>query len=170
LPCVSTLACLFRAKWELTIVKPRSAKNFARAVSLIRADLSEDECAQAVGRSNSLVRKWADPDNPAVPNLEQALALDLLYARVVGKKPPILDIYTDKLTDVLNGRKKLTVNLLIATLSVQSVVGQLSDAVASASNSDSNAGPQLSNYNRATILGLVEKLQEISDLIEDAVE
>jgi hypothetical protein len=151
-------------------VKPRYAKNFARAVSLIRSEISEDACAEAVGRSNSLVRKWADPDNPAVPNLEQALALDLLYAKSVGKKPPILDIYTDKLTDVLNGRKKLTVNLMIATLSVQSVVGQLSDAVANASNSVGGSGAQLSNYNRATILGLVDKLQEISDLIEDAVE
>ncbi len=151
-------------------MKPRYAKNFARAVSIIRSEISEDDCAAAVGRSNSLIRKWADPDNPAVPNLEQALALDLLYARTVGKKPPILDIYTDKLTDVLNERKKLTVNLMIATLSVQSVVGQLSDAVAKASNSDNGHGAQLSNYNRATILGLVDQLQEISDLIEDAVE
>lgn len=151
-------------------MKPRHAKNFARAVSIIRSELSENECAEAVGRSNSLIRKWADPDNPAVPNLEQALTLDLLYAKSIGKRPPILDIYTDKLTDVLNARKKLTVNLMIATLSVQSVVGQLSDAVAKASGSDNSRGAQLSNYNRATILGLVDKLQEISDLIEDAVE
>lgn len=105
-----------------------------------------------------------------MPNLEQAFALDLLYARTVSKKPPILGIYTERLTDFLDGRKRLTVNLLIATLSVQGVVGQLSDAVAKATKSGETEGVKLSNYDRATILGLVDKLQEISDLIEDAVE
>jgi hypothetical protein len=36
--------------------------------------------------------------------------------------------------------------------------------------SDGNVGTQLSNYNRATVLGLVDELQEVSDLIEDAVD
>lgn len=151
-------------------MKPRYAKNFARAVSAIRSEVSESACGEAVGRSSSLIRKWADPDNPAIPNLEQALTLDLLYAKTVGKKPPILDLYTEKLTDVLNGRKRLTVNLLVATLSVQSVVGQLSEAVAKASDTNDSKAPRLSNYNRATILGLIDKLQELSDLIEDTVE
>lgn len=116
------------------------------------------------------MRKWADPDNPAVPNLEQALALDQLYSQATGKKPPILEIYTDKLTDALNGRKSLTVNLLLATLSVQGVVGELSNVVAEASKSVSEQPLKLSNYNRDTILGLVDKLQEMSDLIEDSLE
>ena len=151
-------------------MKPRFAKDFARAVSKIRSETSEADCAEVVGRSSSLVRKWADPDNPAIPNLEQALALDRLYSQTTGKKPPILEIYTDKLTDILNGRKALTVNLLLATLSVQGVVGELSNVVAEASKSVSEQPLKLSNYNRDTILGLVDKLQEMSDLIEDSLE
>lgn len=151
-------------------MKPRFSKDFARAVSRIRSETSEAACAEAVGRSTSLVRKWADPDNPAIPNLEQGLALDRFYSQSTGKKPPILDIYTDKLTDILSGRKALTVNLTLATLSVQGVVGQLSNVVAEASKAASEQPLQLSNYNRDTILGLVDKLQELSDLIEDSLE
>ena len=170
--------CHSSASWHaffvqkgMNILKPRYEKNnFARAVSAIRSEVSEAACAEVVGRSTSLVRKWADPDNPAVPNLEQAFALDLLYARTVGKKPPILGLYTERLTEILSGRKRLTVNLLLAMLSVQGVVGELSDAVAKTSNSGKIQGVRLSNYDRATILGLVDKLQEISELIEDAVE
>lgn len=136
-------------------MKPRYANNFARAVSTIRGELSEAACAEAVGRSASLIRKWADPDNPAIPNLEQALALDLLYARQTGRKPPILERYTEKMTD---------------TLSVQGVVGQLSEIVAQVSESGSDQTPSLSNYNRASILQLVDRLQELSDLIEDSLE
>lgn len=151
-------------------MKPRYTNNFSRAVSTIRGELSEATCAEAVGRSASLIRKWADPDNSAIPNLEQALALDLLYARQTGRKPPILERYTEKMTDTLNGRRKLTVNLLIATLSVQGVVGQLSEIVAQLSESGSDQTPSLSNYNRASILQLVDRLQELSDLIEDSLE
>ena len=151
-------------------MKPRFANDFARAVSKIRYELSEEECADTVGRSRSLIRKWADPDHPSVPNLEQALKLDLYYARCTGKKPIILEIYTEKLTNALNGRKKLTVNLLIATLSVQSIVGQLSKIVVDASHAGDSTSAQLSNYNRAIILGLIDELQALSDLIEDTVE
>lgn len=151
-------------------MKPRFTKDFARAVSKIRSEISEQQCADAVGRSRSLIRKWADPDHPSVPNLEQALMLDLIYARSTGKKPLILEFYTEKLTDALSGRKKLTVNLTIATLSVQSIVGQLSRIVADVSDGVDNNNLPLSNYNRSIILTLIDELQELSDLIEDTVE
>ena len=76
-------------------MKLRNPKEFSAAITRVRAALGEEGCARAVGRSDSLVRKWADPDHPAVPNLDQALSLDAAYVAAGHGDAPILGLYQD---------------------------------------------------------------------------
>ena len=124
-------------------MKPRQPKTFTWAISLVREKLSDKVCAQLVGRSTSLVRKWADPDHFALPNLDQALMLDLAYATAGHGKPPILESYSDLLGDALSKQDRQTVDVLLAALSVQGVVGELSLEIKDAIGPKSEDGPKL---------------------------
>ena len=50
-------------------MKLRMPGTLSAAISEIRQKLTERKCAEIVDRSESLVRKWADPDEPSLPNL-----------------------------------------------------------------------------------------------------
>ena len=49
--------------------------------------------AQIVGRSPTLVYKWADPDLAYFPNLQQALELDSAFVAAGHGAPPFLTAY-----------------------------------------------------------------------------
>jgi hypothetical protein len=49
--------------------------------------------AEIVGRSPTLVYKWADPDLAYFPNLQQALELDAAYVNAGHGSPPLLTAY-----------------------------------------------------------------------------
>jgi len=51
-------------------MKRREPGTFASAITRIKAAVGEDQCSEAVDRSASTVRKWADPDHPSLPNLD----------------------------------------------------------------------------------------------------
>lgn len=74
-------------------MKPRSPKTFAAAVTRIKAVLGESTCAEIVDRSESLIRKWADPDHESQPSLSQAVALDSAYVSSGRGDPPLLQVY-----------------------------------------------------------------------------
>ncbi len=84
-------------------MKIRPAWSFEGAVQVIIAELGEDAAADAVDRSQSLIRKWSDPDHPSLPALDLALALDAAFVNATGREGPISAIYTHQLeldTDV----------------------------------------------------------------------
>lgn len=153
-------------------MKPRSPKSFAAAVTKIRSKLGEDTCAEVVGRSASLVRKWADPDHVSVPNLEQSLALDRTYVARGFGKPPLLELYAEQLADALKDKdiKQGPVDMLIAALTVQGVVGDLSEAIREAISETGAGGREITPRERVGILKILERLDDQMDKIEDAVE
>ncbi|NNE83642.1 MAG: hypothetical protein HKN28_06695 [Alphaproteobacteria bacterium] len=153
-------------------MKPRHPKKFASAVTKIRSALGDDLCAAAVGRSASLVRKWADPDHSSLPNVEQAVLLDTAYIEHEHKKPPLLDLYTDVMAEYVDADKnqKVRVDILLSTLSVQGIVGDLSEAIREALSPKSEGGRQLTPRERSEILAILERLDDVVDSIEDAVE
>ncbi len=76
-------------------MKTRDAGTFEGALVELISVLGVQKCAEVVHKSASLVRKWSDPDNSTMPTLEQALALDLEYAREIHCVPPLLQAYTN---------------------------------------------------------------------------
>jgi len=150
-------------------MKLRNPKEFSAAVTRIRAALGEDGCARAVGRSDSLVRKWADPDHPAMPNLDQALGLDAAYVAAGHGDAPILGLYQDLIDARINGTEASIDHIVPAALMVQAIVGDLSEIVRDCIAKDDGA-IALSHNSRISLLSLIDKLEEETDRLEDAVE
>ena len=151
-------------------MKPRDPRAFSAAVTKIRSALSDEVCAKAVGRSTSLIRKWADPDLKNLPNLDQALALDMAYVEAGNAEPPILALYEDLMEDYATRHGKTVVDILVSALSVQGVVGDLSEAIREAIDTDGPGGVAITPRERTGILELLDRLDDHTGAIEGAVD
>lgn len=151
-------------------MKPRTPKSFAAALTKIMTALGDGLCAEIVGRSDSLVRKWADPDHASQPTLSQALALDLAYVRGGHGEPQILKIYEEMLDDALHERAGRDADIIMSALSVQGAVGTLSEAIRAALDPDGPGGALITPRERQQILEIIDRLEDHTDVIEDAVE
>jgi hypothetical protein len=151
-------------------MKPRTPKSIAGALTKVMTALSDVRCAEIVGRSDSLIRKWADPDHPSQPTLAQALALDMVYVKEGHGEPPILEIYQELLADALSERDDREADILITALSIQSAVGSLSEAIKAAVDPNGPGGLSITASERQNILEILDRLEDHTDVIEDAVE
>lgn len=153
-------------------MKVRNPKEFSGAISKIRSAIGDERCAEAVGRTASLIRKWADPDHGSLPNIEQAVLLDAAYVVDQNKKPPLLELYAELIAEHANRgeQEKVRVDILLSTLTVQGIVGDLSEAIREALSPQSDGGKDLTPRERSEILSILERLEEVADSIEDAVE
>lgn len=132
--------------------------------------LGEAKCAEVVGRSPSLIRKWADPDHPSRPNLPQALALDIAFVEGGHGDPPILSMYQSRLARaVVDETDKPPVDVMLAALSVQAAVGDISETIVTKLVS-SKVGAAFTPNEKNQILALLERLQQQAAQIEDALD
>lgn len=151
-------------------MKLRAPKRFAAAITRIKNALGERICAEAVGRSPSLIRKWADPDHTSRPNLVQALALDVAFVEGGHGEPPILALYQQRLARaVVAQAEKPPIDVVLAALSVQAAVGDLSQTFV-AKRMEGLAGNAFSPNEKNQILNLLEHLHEQVAQIEDALD
>lgn len=67
----------------------RDPQSFAGSIRIITDAIGTKRAAHEAGVSASLVYKWADPDNPTLPNLAQATALDRAYQNATDRPGPI---------------------------------------------------------------------------------
>lgn len=152
------------------IMKLRVPKRFATAVTRIKNAIGEEKAAEVVARSPSLIRKWADPDHPSRPNLPQALALDVAYVEGGHGDPPILALYQQRLARaVVTEMEKPPIDVVLAALSVQAAVGDISQNIVAKRAGDS-AGSAFSPNEKNQILCLLERLQQQVAQIEDALD
>jgi hypothetical protein len=148
-------------------MKLRKPGTLSAAITLIKTKLTENTCARIVDRSASLIRKWADPDDPALPNLRQGLALDAAYIRAGFGEPPVQAWYASHLERIISERPEETLNIVLAALELQSAVGELSGVIADMRSDDEMDGGNLSDNERAVLLGLVGKIDDdIRDIEE----
>jgi len=154
-------------------MKLRKPGTLSAAITLIKSKLTEEECARIVERSASLIRKWADPDDPALPNLRQGLLLDAAYIRGGFGEPPVQAWYASRLERIIAERPEETLDIVLAALELQSAVGQLSGVIADMRSDDEIDGGTLSDNERAVLLGLVGKIdndiREIEDYLQGAI-
>lgn len=78
-------------------MKPRRALTPYRALHEIADLLGWDGCASVLGKSESLVRKWADPDTEREISYQAAIRLDAAYMRAGGKSAPLFECYAARL-------------------------------------------------------------------------
>lgn len=152
-------------------MKPRHPKRFATAMTKVRSHLGEEKCAEIVDRSSSLIRKWADPDHASVPNLQQALLLDRAFVEGGFGKPPLLEVYNLLLADALeqSESERAPIDMPIEALSLQGVVGDLSEAIRESLAENGDGGRIITPREKVAILEILERLDDQVDKIEDAV-
>ena len=78
-------------------MKPRRALTPYRALHEIADLLGWDGCAAVLDKSESTVRKWADPDTEREISLQAAIRLDAAYMRAGGKCAPLFECYAARL-------------------------------------------------------------------------
>lgn len=151
-------------------MKLRAPKRFATAVTRIKNALGEDKCAEIVGRSASLIRKWSDPDHSSRPNLPQALALDEAYVEAGFGDAPILSMYQARLAKAVAGKApERAIDVVLSALAVQAVVGEISQSLIHSRQENNRATPGFSVSERKQILIHLERLQEQVSQIEVAL-
>ncbi len=69
------------------MTKPRTPGTLPDAIVRIMAGIGTGAAAQAVGKSESLVRYWSDPDDDRYPSAPRALALDAAMKAATGETP-----------------------------------------------------------------------------------
>ena len=151
-------------------MKLRKPGTLSAAITLIKTKLTEDECARIVERSASLIRKWADPDDPALPNLRQGLQLDAAYIRAGFGEPPVQAWYASHLERIISERPDEALDIVLAALQLQSAVGELSGVIADMRSDDEIDGGSLSGNERAVLLGLVGKIDDDIREIEEYLQ
>ncbi len=151
-------------------MKLRAPKRFASAITRIKNIMGEEKCAEIVGRSVSLIRKWADPDHQSRPNLLQALALDIAFVEAGLGDPPILSMYQQRLAKAVAAESaKPPIDVALAALSVQASVGDISQSIFLL-RANNATGTKLSPNEKARILSLLDRLQEQVSQIEGALD
>lgn len=152
-------------------MKFRNPKEFSTAVTRIRTALGEDTCALSVGRSESLIRKWADPDHPSLPGVEQALQLDASFVAAGHGDPPLLKLYESLLEDQLSKTTVRREELVPSALMIQVIVGDLSSEIRAIIDPQKRLSSNgMSADSRARLLNIIDRLEEETDRLEDAVE
>ena len=152
-------------------MKLRNPKEFAAAITRIRSALGETACAGAIGRSESLVRKWADPDHPSLPGIEQALVLDAAFVAAGHGEAPLLKLYESLLEDAISENNVGRDELVPSALMIQAIVGDLSAEIRDIINPNIHSTSNtMSADSRSRLLGIIDRLEDETDRLEDAVE
>lgn len=152
-------------------MKIRPARSFERAITQIIHALGEESTAQVVGRSTSLIRKWSDPDNSALPSIQQALDLDKAFIKMMEEPAPIHAVYLHRLDKVFEDLGPETETLVLALFNLYVSIGVITRTLAELLESNDHGNVNLSTrislspLSRETLLAEIEKVaKELNDL------
>ena len=139
-------------------MKPRPYGSFARAMTRIREEVGELECAMLVKRSPALIKKWCDPDHSCLPNLRQSVALDLAFVRAVVGEPPIFETYSEKLRQAPQEGPEERLDVMRFTLLIQSTVADLTRSAMQVSKGPSFAVKHLNSEQKRERVAILDTL------------
>src|SRR5512147_394854 len=147
-------------------MKTRPQGSFARAITRIREALGEARCEEIVGKSPALLRKWCDPDNDSLPNLHQAVELDIAYVRSGSGEPPILLAHSEQVWRSTQGQAREVLDLVRFMTSMQSTFAHLVQSIVQAVDARESSSDPLTAAQKREILAIIEKLDEQSKRLE----
>jgi len=79
---------------------PRKPGGFGDAITRIRAALGNEQAADVVGREDSTLARWSLDADAAVPNIMQAVYLDIAHCEATGEGPPITEAMLKAVRDL----------------------------------------------------------------------
>lgn len=78
------------------MTKPREPQSFESAMTRILGLYGTERAAELLGKSDTLLRYWSDPDDDRLPTVKQALALDMAVKSECGETP-LFSVYQAQL-------------------------------------------------------------------------
>lgn len=151
-------------------MKVRPARSFERAVQQIIAAIGEKTAADAVGRSVSLVRKWSDPDNSALPSIKQAFALDEAFVLKMNQPAPIRAVYAHRLDKVYETLHPETETFVMALFNLHASIGNMTREIAEILEEKDVSNLKLTPRLRETLLAEIQTVSEKTADLERAIE
>ncbi len=128
-------------------MKPRPSGSHEHALIRIYGLLGFDTLtgkAGVTGKSESLLRAWSDPDEPAEIPLYQAIALDRAAKAATGETP-ILDVYQRQMEETVFA---LHLDLADAALDCVTGVGRFTEAIRAAKSPTGPGGHRITAEER----------------------
>lgn len=151
-------------------MKRRDPGTFKSALTRIVSELGAKHAAQAVGRSQSLVRKWADPDEASLPNVAQAAQLDRAFVSAGLGEPPIQNVIEKEAFCAIDGEANVQESVVVALLDLQAAVGELTHLAADDLDLARRPGPQLSPLDQRSLLESIDVIERETRALKRAVK
>lgn len=146
------------------MTKLRTPGTFADVVHRLAAQVGFRAICDEVEKSESLVRKWADPDCPENPTLDQAVILDGLAMREVGQ-PLFAPLILRRAARLAHG---VAVNHSSPDETMWAL--QATNAALVTAYHEAKADKVLTPHERSVLRGVVEDLRGCCDQIDMALE
>jgi len=144
-------------------MKPRTPGSVEDALIIIYGHLGVEDAALAVGKSTQHVRRWSDPDDDALPNIQQAMQLEKACIRASGAQP-LSDVWSRVMLAAASAAARPAEPLPDSILDVTGKVGELANMVRK-----SMADGQVSRSEGDQILRAIAQLRTQTDELEAAL-
>ncbi|MDA8708138.1 hypothetical protein N9M10_02070 [Hellea sp.] len=151
-------------------MKVRPARSYERAVQQIIDAIGEQAAAEAVGRSVSLVRKWSDPDNVAMPSIKQAFALDEAFVLQTKQPAPIRAVYAHRLDKVFDALSPEIGTLVMSLFNLHGSIGHMTREIAEILEGKDIEDLKLTPRLRQTLLAEIQNVSERTADLERSIE
>ncbi len=151
------------------MTKRPDPNTFPGAVREILGILGAAAAAALCGRSERTVYQWADGETPTVPDLRQALALDVAYVRETGRRAPLQAIFGRLLTEQTGDTPPPPAELTREFLDVQAEVGHLAERLRAALDAAGPGGRAVTVTEARGLLLQLESLRLEIDEVDRAL-
>lgn len=147
-------------------MKLRTPLSFEDALIKVLGAVSRQAAADVVGKSSTMVYRWADPDSPAEPSVAECVALDLLYVEGGHGEPPIFTSYSCYLE---NARMPHTVMKASERFcDVMHELGDIAKEIRQCLDPNSDGGEAITKQEHARIsTEISEAMQKLTELQRD---
>jgi len=151
------------------MTKQRVPGSIEDAIDLAKGGLGVGTMSLTVGKTESLVRKWSDPDSDTLPSIRQCIQIDVAYARAGYGEGPVLAtarrIYQSQVLSV----DEVPRDVMGELMDIPTATGDLFQRLRDAVDVDSDGGVSLTPHEMTRALRGVEALRKELDQLEAAI-
>lgn len=146
------------------MTKIREPRSFEAAITRVIGQIGDEAAAAAVKRSAAHVRRWSDPDDANLPNIDQALALDSAFVEAGAGDPPLLSAYLAMLKERV-GDVPTDEMLSTATLRLNGAAGAFAEKISQITRPDSDGGETITPREAAECIPALERVDIATDTL-----
>jgi len=149
----------------MAMIRPREPNTFTDAIARIIGALTARGAGEVIGKTESLLRAWADPDRGDLPNVAQAVALDRAMVEA-GGEAEILRVYRLMIDGV--SRDHVPQDLRDRFLTISGAVGDVAGEIRAGLDPAGPGGSALTLAESAAIAGQArDAISVLEALIRD---